>query len=42
VARPRDAQTLTSPEFVATRSHCLDVFTREVRRGGGPSIGHAA
>jgi NitT/TauT family transport system ATP-binding protein len=42
VAWPRDAKTLTSPEFVATRSHCLDVFTREVRRGGGPSIGNAA
>jgi len=31
---PRDARTLSSPDFVAVKSHCLDVFSREVARGG--------
>jgi NitT/TauT family transport system ATP-binding protein len=29
---PRDAKSLTSPEFVAIKSHCLEVFGREVAR----------
>lgn len=29
LARPRDAATLVSPEFVALRSQCLDIFQRE-------------
>ena len=33
VAWPRDAKTLSHPDFVAIKSHCLDVFTREVARG---------
>ena len=33
VAWPRDARTLSSPDFVAIKSHCLDVFSREVARG---------
>ena len=32
MARPRSAASLSLPEFVATKSHCLDVFQREVRR----------
>jgi NitT/TauT family transport system ATP-binding protein len=32
VPYPRDAKTLTSSEFVAVKSHCLDVFSREVAR----------
>jgi NitT/TauT family transport system ATP-binding protein len=31
---PRDARSLTSPEFVAIKSHCLEVFSREVARHG--------
>jgi NitT/TauT family transport system ATP-binding protein len=31
-ARPRDHHTLSEPEFVRIKSHCLDVFQREVRR----------
>jgi NitT/TauT family transport system ATP-binding protein len=30
---PRDAKTLSNSEFVAIKSHCLDVFSREVARG---------
>ena len=30
---PRDAKTLSHPDFVAVKSHCLDVFSREVSRG---------
>ncbi|SIT72863.1 NitT/TauT family transport system ATP-binding protein [Ectothiorhodosinus mongolicus] len=30
--RPRNDQTLSSDEFVATKAHCLQVFQREVRR----------
>ena len=29
---PRDARTLSDPAFVAVKSHCLDVFGREVSR----------
>jgi NitT/TauT family transport system ATP-binding protein len=29
---PRDAKSLTSPQFVAIKSHCLEVFSREVAR----------
>src|SRR5437868_5929894 len=29
--RPRDPETLSSAEFVRTKSHCLEVFRREVR-----------
>jgi NitT/TauT family transport system ATP-binding protein len=38
---PRDAKSLTSPEFVAIKSHCLEVFSREVARHGeaGPGSG---
>lgn len=32
VVYPRDAKALTSPEFVAVKSHCLEVFSREVAR----------
>jgi NitT/TauT family transport system ATP-binding protein len=31
--RPRDDQTLSDPEFVRVKAHCLDVFQREVRKG---------
>jgi len=31
---PRDARSLTSPEFVAIKSRCLEVFSREVARHG--------
>ena len=30
---PRDAKSLSHPDFVAIKSHCLDVFSREVARG---------
>jgi NitT/TauT family transport system ATP-binding protein len=30
--RPRSDATLSEPEFVRTKAHCLDVFQREVRR----------
>jgi hypothetical protein len=30
---PRDAKSLSNAEFVAIKSHCLDVFSREVGRG---------
>ena len=30
--RPRHPETLTAPEFVRAKAHCLDVFQREVRR----------
>jgi NitT/TauT family transport system ATP-binding protein len=32
-ARPRTDATLSDPEFVSTKAHCLDIFQREVRRG---------
>ncbi len=32
VARPRTDSTLSDPEFVRLKAHCLDVFQREVRR----------
>jgi NitT/TauT family transport system ATP-binding protein len=31
-ARPRTDTTLSEPDFVRTKAHCLDVFLREVRR----------
>jgi NitT/TauT family transport system ATP-binding protein len=31
---PRDSRSLTRPEFVAIKSHCLEVFNREVARPG--------
>ena len=31
-ARPRTDTTLSDPEFVRTKAHCLEVFQREVRR----------
>jgi NitT/TauT family transport system ATP-binding protein len=31
-ARPRTTATLSDPEFVRIKAHCLDVFQREVRR----------
>jgi len=30
--RPRDLATLSDPEFVRVKAHCLDVFQREVRK----------
>ena len=30
--RPRDIKTLSSPEFVETKSRCLEIFQWEVRR----------
>jgi len=35
---PRDARALSQPDFVAVKSHCLDVFSREVARGVHGSI----
>jgi NitT/TauT family transport system ATP-binding protein len=32
VARPRTDTTLSDPEFVRIKAHCLEVFQREVRR----------
>jgi NitT/TauT family transport system ATP-binding protein len=32
LARPRTDATLSEPEFVRTKAHCLEVFQREVRR----------
>ena len=32
-ARPRTDATLSDPEFVRMKAHCLEVFQREVRRG---------
>ncbi|AXK82688.1 ATP-binding cassette domain-containing protein [Pseudolabrys taiwanensis] len=31
-ARPRDDATLSDPEFVRLKAHCLEIFQREVRR----------
>jgi NitT/TauT family transport system ATP-binding protein len=31
-ARPRTVATLSDPDFVHTKAHCLEVFQREVRR----------
>jgi NitT/TauT family transport system ATP-binding protein len=31
--RPRSALTLSEPDFVRVKAHCLEVFQREVRRG---------
>ena len=36
---PRDARSLTSPEFVAIKSHCLEVFSREVARHSDAGTG---
>jgi NitT/TauT family transport system ATP-binding protein len=36
---PRDAKSLTSPDFVAIKSHCLEVFSREVARHGDAGTG---
>jgi NitT/TauT family transport system ATP-binding protein len=30
--RPRSDATLSEPDFVVTKAHCLDIFQREVRR----------
>ncbi|MEN3375824.1 MAG: NitT/TauT family transport system ATP-binding protein [Hyphomicrobiales bacterium] len=32
-ARPRDDDTLSNPDFVRIKAHCLDVFQKEVRKG---------
>ena len=32
-ARPRTDATLSEPEFIRIKAHCLDVFQREVRKG---------
>ena len=31
--RPRTDATLSEPDFVRAKAHCLDIFQREVRRG---------
>ena len=31
--RPRTLKTLSEPEFISTKAHCLDIFQREVRKG---------
>src|ERR1700692_4701118 len=31
--RPRTDATLSDPEFVRTKAHCLEIFQREVRKG---------
>jgi NitT/TauT family transport system ATP-binding protein len=31
--RPRTDATLSDPEFVHIKAHCLEVFQREVRKG---------
>jgi len=38
VAWPRDSKTLSQPDFVAVKSHCLEVFSREVSRGVDSSV----
>jgi NitT/TauT family transport system ATP-binding protein len=30
--RPRTDETLSQPDFVTTKAHCLEIFQREVRR----------
>lgn len=32
-ARPRDGTTLSDPDFVGIKAHCLEIFQREVRKG---------
>jgi len=32
-ARPRTDATLSQPDFVGIKAHCLEIFQREVRRG---------
>jgi NitT/TauT family transport system ATP-binding protein len=34
---PRDSEALSDPRFVAIKRHCLEVFNREVGRGGAAS-----
>jgi len=42
VAWPRASKSLGSPEFVAVKSHCLEVFSREVaRKSDRPTAGEA-
>ncbi|MBS0537196.1 MAG: ABC transporter ATP-binding protein [Proteobacteria bacterium] len=36
--RPRRVATLSDDGFVALKAHCLSVFEREVRRGGGGQL----
>jgi NitT/TauT family transport system ATP-binding protein len=31
--RPRTDATLSQPDFVSAKAHCLEIFQREVRRG---------
>ena len=31
--RPRTDETLSHPDFVTTKAHCLEIFQREVRKG---------
>jgi NitT/TauT family transport system ATP-binding protein len=35
---PRDSRSLTSPEFVAIKSRCLEIFNREVARTGEAGV----
>lgn len=39
---PRDSKSLTSPEFVAIKSHCLEVFSREVARRSDAGVGQGS
>jgi len=32
IARPRSDETLSDPEFVSIKAHCLEIFQREVRK----------
>jgi NitT/TauT family transport system ATP-binding protein len=31
--RPRTDKTMSEPDFIATKAHCLKLFQQEVRRG---------
>lgn len=31
--RPRSDKTMTEPDFITTKAHCLEIFQREVRKG---------
>ena len=31
--RPRTLQTMSEPDFISTKAHCLEIFQREVRKG---------
>jgi NitT/TauT family transport system ATP-binding protein len=31
--RPRSLKTMSEPDFISTKAHCLEIFQREVRKG---------